>query len=137
MTDSTEVTSTSPTTKTCSGCERELSTALFTKKSSNADGLESRCIECRAHARRLAQYDLTPQAYLRMGYLQDWRCAICRTPQNELERGLVVDHNHVTGEVRALLCHACNIGIGNFRDQAELMIRAAEYVGLWSDGVLR
>lgn len=107
--------------------------ALFTRKTSNRDGLEARCIECRAHDRRLSQYDLTPQAYLRLGYLQDWQCAICRTPQHELEHGLVVDHDHGTGEVRALLCRYCNLGLGNFFDSPEKLKRAAEYVKLWTE----
>lgn len=133
MTQTEVATSSSQLTKTCSGCQRTLSTSLYTKKSSNKDGLEARCIECRAHDRRLSQYDLTPAQYLRLGYLQDWQCAICRTPQCELEHGLMVDHNHESGKVRALLCRACNLGLGNFYDDPHKLKRAAEYLELMEE----
>ena len=129
----TEATSTSTTTKTCTGCQRVLSTALFTRKKGNRDGLEARCIECRAHARRLSEYDLTPQEYLRMGYAQNWECAICRTPMSELDHGLVVDHDHRTGRVRMLLCREDNLVIGIAREEPWRLRRCAEYTELWKD----
>ena len=60
---------------------------------------------------------------------QDYKCAICGTDANELTRELGVDHNHETDEVRGLLCNHCNIGLGNFRDDVELMNKAIEYLG--------
>jgi hypothetical protein len=39
-----------------------------------------------------------------------------------------VDHDHVTGEVRGLLCHACNIGIGGLRDSIALLKNAVAYL---------
>jgi hypothetical protein len=40
----------------------------------------------------------------------------------------VVDHDHVTGRVRALLCNLCNAGIGHLRDDPQIMQAAIEYV---------
>jgi len=39
-----------------------------------------------------------------------------------------VDHDHETGAVLALLCFNCNGGLGQFRDDLELMHAAAYYV---------
>jgi hypothetical protein len=106
---------------------------LYTRKSRAADGLESRCITCRAHDRRRANYDLSPEDYLRMLFLQDARCAICRTPMHELERGLMVDHRHSDGVVRGLLCSHCNTGIGMMKDSPAMLRRGAEYIELWEN----
>jgi len=59
--------------------------------------------------------------------LQSGRCAICGDPPGK--RGLHLDHDHLTGIVRGLLCHRCNFGIGLFRDSEELLMRAITYLG--------
>ena len=74
-------------------------------------------------------YGITLQDYNAMFEEQDGRCAICGVHQSELKRALAVDHDHGTGEVRGLLCQKCNAGIGNLRDDASLLKRAACYLG--------
>ncbi len=54
---------------------------------------------------------------------QDGLCAICRCAPAEH-----VDHDHETGAVRALLCFGCNGGLGQFRDEPDVLRAAAEYV---------
>lgn len=44
------------------------------------------------------------------------------------KKGLVVDHNHDTGEVRKLLCFECNTGLGFLQENVELLKRAIEYL---------
>lgn len=63
-------------------------------------------------ARNLARYGLTPADYDRMLTEQDSVCATCRRPQSTRNKRLAVDHDHVTGRVRQLLCDACNVTIG-------------------------
>lgn len=66
-----------------------------------------------------------------MGWLQDWHCAICRVSMNELEHGLMVDHDHDTGQVRGLLCRYCNLMLGNAFDNVSRLNRGGEYLQLW------
>lgn len=52
---------------------------------------------------------------------QDDRCAIC-----ERRGRLVTDHDHVTGLVRGLLCHSCNVREGCDRTGSPLFARYRE-----------
>jgi hypothetical protein len=54
-------------------------------------------------------------------------CAICGVvPERAVS--LHLDHCHVTGRLRGILCLSCNQGIGKFRDDPELLERAARYL---------
>ena len=74
-------------------------------------------------------YGISSEKYDEMLSNQDGGCAICGTPESESKRGvLFVDHCHVSGDVRGLLCHYCNSAIGYFKDDKELMSKAMEYL---------
>lgn len=63
--------------------------------------------------------------------LQNGKCAICGNypaGSREKERVLHVDHNHITGRVRGLLCNRCNLGLAHFGDDALRLRRAANYL---------
>ena len=71
------------------------------------------------------RYGLTAEDVKRMEDTQQGRCLICyQIPKT----GLVVDHNHTTGQVRGLLCRACNSAIGKLREDPELFARAVNYL---------
>jgi hypothetical protein len=53
-------------------------------------------------------YGIVYEDYLSMHREQEYRCKICKRHADEFKKGLVVDHNHKTGKVRALLCTNCN-----------------------------
>ena len=50
-------------------------------------------------------------------------CAIC----GDTER-LHIDHCHTTGKVRAALCGNCNSGLGMFKENTDLLLKATEYL---------
>lgn len=62
---------------------------------------------------------------------QNYCCSICGSKQES--RYLAVDHCHSTGKVRNLLCGTCNTGLGQFKDNPELLIKAADYLRKHSD----
>ena len=39
-----------------------------------------------------------------------------------------IDHDHVTGEIRGLLCQNCNVGLGQFKDSPILLAKAMLYL---------
>lgn len=59
-------------------------------------------------------------------------CAICKCPETSKWKGrirqLAVDHDHVTGHVRGLLCDNCNSGVGSFRNEPAVLRAAAAYL---------
>lgn len=112
------------------------------------DALDGRgeCRECARTVKREA-YSSDPRVYkdrmLRCKYgigldfyerlltIQDGRCAICGDTEDG--RALAVDHDHVTGTVRELLCANCNNGLGRFRDDPERLKAAVHYLEDRSD----
>lgn len=77
----------------------------------------------------LRKHGLTASKYEWLLARQGGVCAVCpRTEANEKGHRLYIDHDHRTGEVRGLLCGACNPGIGFFQDSPALLRRAAEYL---------
>lgn len=81
------------------------------------------------------KYGITLADYDRMSEAQDHKCAICGGAEARLvrvqradTRRLSVDHDHATGEVRALLCGDCNVGLGAFKDDAARLMRAVAYL---------
>ena len=74
-------------------------------------------------------YGLTPEDYRKMAEKQQNRCAICgRWETHKKNRYLAIDHNHVTGKIRGLLCSNCNAGLGFFEDNPQILANAIEYL---------
>lgn len=76
----------------------------------------------RKHVRR---YGIEPIDYELMLETQQGVCAICH---GKCVQELAVDHDHVTGKVRALLCRDCNQCLGKFNDDPERFLAAAAYL---------
>ena len=78
--------------------------------------------------RLLQNYGITNQDYEQMLENQRFCCAGCGLHQNILEKKLHVDHDHVTGKVRGLLCGNCNRALGLVKDNMETLVRLQEYL---------
>lgn len=99
-----------------------------------------------AEANRAAQrrhnlkkkYNLTSDEFTALAVSQGNACALCHRSHEETvmsdkrrtwrQSNLVVDHDHMTGAVRGLLCRSCNSGLGMLQDDTDLLARASEYV---------
>jgi hypothetical protein len=75
----------------------------------------------------LHKFGLTQGQYDELLFKQGGGCAICGGPQTGRGR-FHVDHDHKTGEVRGLLCHGCNTGIGNLGENPARLEKAAAYL---------
>lgn len=79
------------------------------------------------------RYGVTPEWYYDELKKQNGVCAIC---EQQCFNRLAVDHCHVSGKVRGLLCQSCNTALGHFRDKPELLRKAAQYLEESSDKTL-
>jgi hypothetical protein len=87
------------------------------------------------HKLRL-KYGLTLEQYSAMCKAQNDSCPICKRHVDDFAKTkLVVDHNHTTGKVRALLCSSCNSAIGLLGEDIPRIQAAIEYLKEHSDGV--
>jgi len=134
--------------KTCKRCGETRPLVEFYPDPRRKDGLRSQCKPCNiaratkwnkdnparvaANVHRgavKARYGITAEDYAQMLHEQGGVCAICRGADSRGRR-LAVDHNHITGVVRALLCDTCNRGIGLLGDSSERLHAAARYLEL-------
>ena len=57
------------------------------------------------------------------------QCGLCAVCGNSLPTYPCVDHNHITGVVRALLCNDCNVLIGMAHEDIRILECAIAYIG--------
>jgi hypothetical protein len=76
---------------------------------------------------------ITIEKFNSMRSSQNNLCAICGEPEKrKTARGniceLTVDHSHKTNKIRGLLCHKCNVALGLFNDDINIISKAINYL---------
>lgn len=77
---------------------------------------------------QLRAYGLTQGTFDALLKKQSGRCSICVEKLILEQQKYAVDHCHSTKKVRGILCIKCNAGLGQFRDNEDYLIAAAEYL---------
>ena len=114
------------------------------KKSTNPEERHSECKCCakaRVKARHHANPDIARNGHLQRTYgislaqfesmilQQDSKCAICEcTEPGGKHNQWCVDHDHITGAIRQLLCKDCNIVLGLVQESPEHLERMISYI---------
>lgn len=147
-----------PKEKACYKCGEVKPVAEFKPRAELHDGFVNYCRACGGAARKalaasrkgdpfhdskrkrkrrgdnLRRYGLTMSQYEAMSESQGGLCAICGRHETAIAtdgktvRRLCVDHNHSTGQIRSLLCSACNKAIGEFGEGLDRMVSAVAYL---------
>ena len=74
------------------------------------------------------KYGITIDDYDQMFEDQNGDCCICEVNRAALHKDLAVDHCHITGKIRGLLCTPCNTALGLFKDNEFIINKALEYL---------
>ena len=102
------------------------------KKWAEANKEKVAAIARASHLRR--KFCLSGADFLQMKEKQNNACAICQQEPKEFKdsygrsKSWCVDHDHVTGKIRGLLCCNCNLGLGHFMDNTDFLRQAILYV---------
>jgi hypothetical protein len=76
--------------------------------------------------KRCKRRGITPEELIDTYERQEECCAICHK-QIEINDS-AIDHNHLTGEFRGILCKKCNRGLGLFEDSPYILENALDYL---------
>lgn len=129
--------------KKCTKCGEEKPLSEFFKDKGQKSGLKPSCKTCCKKKTRewinenpekrkfyvlKSSTGVTKEQYENMLKKQDCKCAICSKTIEENAKNLAVDHCHDTMIVRGLLCNTCNLAIGYFQDNPDLMEKAIQYL---------
>jgi hypothetical protein len=116
--------------KQCNKCGQELPLCEFSKHS-GSNYLRPECKKCNntlsKQRKELKKIHGSPS--------EDYQCPICKKSEKEISSGggnkssnWVLDHDHETSLFRGWLCNNCNMGLGSFKDDVEILNNAIEYL---------
>ena len=113
--------------KQCRSCSRQLPLSAFGVREGGKP--RHQCKTCVTDKHYKRTYGISLKDYDKMFQEQGGVCKICNLPgKHKLHDRLCVDHDHITGKVRGLLCDSCNRGIGYLKDDERILQQAIEYL---------
>ncbi len=117
------------TTTKCKMCNTHKQDNEFYLKDRATGRKDTTCKACRIVHQRERTLGVTQSEYLIMYRDQSGRCGICmKRLYSKRYKAFAVDHNHDTNQIRGLLCHKCNLALGGFNDDSQLITRALEWL---------
>lgn len=128
--------------KPCRMCKEDKDPSDFFVDRSQKDALSTSCKVCLNKKNRVyyhnnkhiarnwnfkKKFGISLEEYDALNEKQKGLCSICHKLCSSGNR-LAVDHDHKTAKIRGLLCQSCNVGLGYFKDNPELLVSAAAYL---------
>lgn len=117
----------------CFVCEKVKPLSAFRKSNHVKTGYLNTCKTCLAisnkNTKLKAAYGISLEDYDKLFATQNYKCAVCKQLLTTQDKPSV-DHCHITGRVRGILCNNCNRGIGLLKDDPQVLISAARYLKL-------
>ena len=127
--------------KKCITCEELLPLKSFKQRSDkkhkdieDPTRYGSNCGKCDSLNTKLRFFNITKVEYEDLRTKFNDCCGICNMHEKDCwngktrHYGLYIDHDHVTGKVRGLLCHSCNLILGHAKDKVDILNSAIDYL---------
>ena len=112
-------------TKICTNCNEIKNIEDFKNKGKYKKF--SFCNICHKKKIKAKYYGISVELYERLILEQNNLCKICKKP-NSNGRDLSIDHCHITGKVRGLLCNNCNVALGLLKENILVLEEAIRYL---------
>jgi hypothetical protein len=116
----------------CHVCEEIKPLSAFYKSNHVNTGYINTCKNCKKlndkNNKLKYSYGIDLDKYNELLQQQNGRCAICKIEFTTHKFQIVVDHNHSTNQVKGLLCHTCNRGLGLLKDNIQVLYSAIRYL---------
>ncbi|MBT3328150.1 MAG: hypothetical protein HN396_18150 [Gemmatimonadales bacterium] len=94
------------------------------------DPLARKAMDRERNLRRV--HGLSVDEYAGLLVAQGGVCAVCGELEKSVLHGevkrMAVDHDHVSGEIRGLLCSRCNTALGLLNDDVDILAMAQVYL---------
>jgi hypothetical protein len=119
-------------TKLCGRCGEFKDATRFCRYKRTQSNLTSQCKDCMRKDNLRSRFGITPEDFSRMQQEQEGVCAICKQPETIKRNGhvqaLSVDHCHVSGKIRKLLCSRCNHILGQIEESIDILESMITYL---------
>jgi hypothetical protein len=79
-----------------------------------------------------SKFGITEEQYWEMNRAQGGVCAICKFPCVSGDK-LCIDHCHITGKIRGLLCRNCNLALAAVNEDENLIYSLLDYIREYND----
>lgn len=81
----------------------------------------------RRNQQYLKRYGVSYDEYKKLLNLYNHQCAICKSKATK-KHSLHLDHCHISGKIRGIICYKCNFALGYFQDSIPNLIAATQYL---------
>ncbi len=121
--------------QTCTKCKQSKPISDFRfRKDQNKPA--TRCKSCDSIWAKAHFFNVSFEELLKFMEDHNHICSICGISEEDAKNqnkqtkhyGLYIDHCHITGMLRGILCHNCNLVIGHAKDNIEILQKAVKYL---------
>lgn len=110
--------------KTCSKCSiPQPETNFSTTGRIGSNWKRKECNACRTIDSKCSRYKITKEQYFELMNEYNFKCGICYTSDS-----LCIDHDHITGRVRGILCRTCNLTLGRMNEDTKRLYKMISYL---------